>query len=111
MLVHNNFRLSPRGTKTIAYEVDFRLNNRKIILCSSLQHKTRAQRRKIGNAGDVKKNVLREHSSKAGENFLRLPALALKIDNVRLHENGAAITENRHRLCGKSQIRVLVYVQ
>ncbi len=111
MLVHNNFRLFARRAKTIAYEIHFRLHDGQIILRSSLQHKTRAQRRKIGNAGDVKKNVLREHSSKAGENFLRLPALALKINNVRLHENGAAITENRHRLCGKSQIRVLVYVQ
>src|SRR5690348_9322931 len=104
MLVHNDFRLFPRSTKTIADEIYFRLDDRKIILRPSLQHKTRPQCGKIGNAGDIKEHVLRKHRRESGKNFLRLPALALKVDNVGLHEDGASITEDRHGLSRKSQV-------
>src|SRR2546425_25670 len=111
MLVHNDFRLLASGAKTIADEIDFRFYHSKVILRSSLQHKTRAQRCQVGNTGDIEEHILRQHRSKAGENFLRLPALALEVHNIGLHENGAAVAEYRHGLRGKGQIRVLIYVQ
>src|ERR1700751_5132924 len=108
MLVNNDFRLFASGPKTIADEIDFGFYYRKIVLRSALQNETCTKRRKIGNAGDIKKDIFGEHCGKPGENSLRLPTLALKIHNVGLHENGAAITKNGHGLRGESQIRVLI---
>src|ERR1700746_3074033 len=111
MFVHNDFRLFAGSAKTIADKIDFGLHHGKIVLRSPLQNETCAQRRKVGNASDVQEHVLWEHRSEAGKNFLRLPPLALEIHNIGLHEDGAAIAKYRHRLRGKGQVRVLIYVE
>ena len=69
--------------------------------CSTKREPSAAR---FGNAGDVEKDVLRQHSSEAGENLLRPPALTLEIHDVRLHEDRAAVAENGHGLGGEGEI-------
>src|SRR5580693_10127367 len=109
--VNNNFRLPSRRAEAVVDEVDFRLYYRHVVLRPTLQDETRAQCRKIGNTGHVEKHVLWQHGRQASEDFLRAPALTLEIDDVRLHEDGTTVAENRHRLRGKGQIGVLLNAQ
>src|SRR5580658_7940290 len=109
--VNNNFRLPSRRAEAVVDEVDFRLYYRHVVLRPTLQDETRTQRRKIGNTGHVEKHVLRKHGRQASEDFLRAPALTLEIDDVRLHEDGTTVAENRHGLRRKSQIGVLLNAQ
>src|SRR5581483_484501 len=82
VLVHDNFGVLSRRPEAVADEIDFRFHNGKVVLRSALQDKTRAQRGEIRNARDVKEYVLRQHRGKSRENFLRLPALALEVDDI-----------------------------
>src|SRR5262249_19585935 len=111
VLVHDDFRLFTGGPETVADEIHFGLHHRQIILRAALQHKTRTQRRKVGYAGDVQENILGQHRGQAGQNLLGLPALALEVHDVGLHENRAAIAEDRHSLRGECQISELVYAE
>src|ERR1700733_10613361 len=111
MLVNDNFRLLAGGAEAVADEFEFGLQDREIIFRSTLQHKARAKRREVRNSGDVKENILRKHGGEAGENFFRAPSLALEVDDVRLHEDRAAIAENRHGLCGECEVGVLGHVE
>src|SRR5262249_29221787 len=45
---------------------------------------------------NVEPDILGQNSSQPSHNLFRFPSLSLKVDNVRLHENRAAITESRH---------------
>ena len=92
-------------------KVYFRFHHCHIVLRATLQYETSSQRREVGDAGYVKEHILGKHCGQACENFLRPPALTLEIHDVRLHEHGAAISENRHRLCGESEIGILFNAQ
>ena len=111
VLVHDDLGLPAGGAEAVADEIHFRLHDCEVILRSSLQHKARAEGRENGNAGNVEKYSLRRHGRESGENFFRAPTLALKIDNIGLHEYCAAISEHRHGFCRKSEVRVLRYIQ
>src|SRR5580658_230042 len=111
MFMHDDFGLLAGGAEAVANEVDLRFHHGKVMLRSSLQNEARTEGREIRNAGDIKENILRQHSSKARKNLLCPPALALKIDDIRLHEHRAAVAEHRHRLRRESQIRILLYIQ
>ena len=111
MLVHDDFRFFAGRAKTIANEIHFGLYDGEIILGPALQHKTGAQRCKIGNARNVEEDVLRQHGSEASKNFFRLPALALKIHDIRLHEDRAAIAKHGHSLRRESEVGKLVHIK
>ena len=111
MLVHDDFRLSAGSTETVPDKIDLGLHDREIILRPALQHKARAQRRKIGNAGDVQEDILGKYRGEAGENFFGLPPLPLEIDDIRLHEHSAAIAKNGHGLRGEGQIGELIDIE
>ena len=110
MFVHNNLGLPARRTKTVSNEIHFCLYHCQVVLRPSLQHKAGAERSKIRNTRNVQENVLRKHGSQAGEDFLSTPPLTLKIHDVRLHENSAAIAKNWHGICRKCEVGVLVHV-
>ena len=79
-------------------------------MCAALQDETGSQCSEIGNAGNIKEHILWQHCRETGQNFLCLPTLALKVDDVRLHEDGTAVAEDGHGLRGKGKISVLVNV-
>ena len=111
MLVDDDLRLLAGRAEAVADEIDFGLHDRQIVLRSALQHEARAQRREIGNAGNVQENVLRQHRRQAGENLFRPPALTLEVHDVGLHEHRAAVAEHRHGLRRECQIGVLLDAQ
>src|SRR5205814_2484390 len=82
VFVHNDFWLLARGPETGANKIHLRLHHCKVILCSALQHKTSAQRGEVRNACYIEKDILREHSRESRQNLLRLPSLALEVDDV-----------------------------
>ena len=59
---------------------------------------------RFGNAGDVEKDILRQHIGEPGKDLLRPPALALEVHDVGLHEDRAAISEGGHGLGGEGDI-------
>ena len=109
--MYDDFRLLARGAEAVTDEIHFRFHHGKIILCTSLQYEACAQGSEIGNAGDIEKDIFRQHSSEPREDFLRTPALALKVHYVGLHEYGTTIAKDGHSLCGESQIGVLIHAQ
>ncbi len=72
--------------------------------------KVRAERGQVGNLRNVQPDILRQHVGEAGQNLFRLPALALEIDDVRLHEDGAAVAKHRHGLGAERQIGVVGHI-
>ena len=92
------------------HEVDFSFHRREILLRAALQDEALAELCQIGNAGNVQKDVLRQHRCEAGEDLLGRPSLPLEVDDVRLHEDSAAVAEDRHLVGGECNIRVLVYL-
>ena len=109
--VDDDFRLLARGAEAVIDEVHFRFHHRHVVLRPALQHETRSQRREIGNAGHVQEHILGKHGCKACQDFLRPPALPLEVHDVRLHEDGAAVAENRHGLSRECQIGILFDAQ
>src|SRR6266550_1703724 len=60
----------------------------------------------IQTAG-INPDVQRKNRAQRGEDFLRLPALALLIDDVALQKDAASHGELRHRLRPKRSVRDL----
>ena len=111
VLVHDDFWLRASGAKAVADEIDLGLYDREIVLRSALQYESRTKRREIGNAGDVEEHILRQHRGQSGENLLRAPTLALKVDDIGLHEHRAAVAEHRHGLRREGEIGILRHVK
>ena len=61
MFVHDDFGLAAGGAEAVADEIDLGLYNGEIVLRSTLQNETRAEGGKIRDAGDVEKDILRQH--------------------------------------------------
>ena len=64
--------------------------------------KLRPERGEVRDLADVQPDVLRQHGGEPGHDLLGLPALPLEVDDVRLHEDGAAVAELGHRLGPKA---------
>src|ERR1700736_1764953 len=92
----DHFSLSLFAAEMRFHEIDFGFHGSKVFLCAALEDETFAQLCQIGNAGDIEEDVLRQHSREAGKDFSCGPALPLEVDDVRLHEHRATITEDRH---------------
>src|SRR5262245_10687951 len=88
-------------------EIDLRLDRGEIVLCAALQNEVRPERRDVRTLRDVEPDVFRQHRREARHNLFRLPSLPLEIDDVRLHEDRAAVTEGRHRMRAESDVGVI----
>src|SRR5262249_62248438 len=104
MFVDNDFRLGAGGVEVGVNKVDFSLDRRQVLLRPSLKHKTISQLGQVGNAGNIQKDILGQYRGQAGKDLFRLPALALEVHDVRLHEHGAAVAEHRHGLRGEGDV-------
>ena len=110
MLVDDHLGLFARCPETVTNEIDFGFHHGEIVLRAALQYKSRAKRGQVGNAGNIKEHILWQYCRQTSQDFLRLPSLALEVDDVRLHEDGTAVAEDGHGLRGKGKISVLVNV-
>ncbi len=91
-------------------EVHFGLHHGEVVLRSSLQHEGRTQPRKVRYLGDVEPDVLGQHGRESRQDLRRSPPAPLEIDDVRLEEHGAAVTEVRHRVRGERHISIVVHL-
>src|SRR5947207_14322368 len=108
--MHDDLGLLSRSTEAVADEIDFGFHHGEIVLCAALQDETGSQCSEIGNAGNIKEHILWQHCRETGQNFLCLPTLALKVDDVRLHEYGTAVAEDGHGFRGNGKISIRVHV-
>ena len=109
--MNDDFGFSVGSPEAVLNEIYFRFHHRHVVLRSALQHEARTQSREIGNAGNIEKHILWQHSRQPGENLFRAPSLTLEIHDIRLHEDRAAIAEYRHGLSRESQIGILFHAQ
>src|SRR5262249_18576958 len=98
MFVHHNLWTFPGSTKTCIDKVDLGFDDGQVVLRPALQNKSRSEIGEIRNARDVEENILRQNGGEPGKNFFRAPTLSLEVDDVGLHKNSAAISENGHAL-------------
>ncbi len=96
VLVEDDVRLARLALKVVADEVDLCLDGRQVALRAALQHEPPAEPREVGRLGHVEEHVPRQHGGQAGEDFLRLPAVALDVGDFRLEEQHAPLAEHRH---------------
>ena len=85
-------------------EIDLGLDGGEVVLRAALEDESVAERGQVRNLRDVQPDIFRQDVGEAGENFFRLPALALEIDDVGLHEDGAAVAEHGHGLGAEGQV-------
>src|SRR5258708_4370931 len=88
-------------------EIDLALHGGQIVLRAALEQEAGADGGEVGDLRDVQPDVLGQHVAQAGHDLFRLPALALEIDDIALHEHGAAVAEAGEAAGGKRRIRVL----
>ena len=110
MLVHDDLGFMVNAVEVRTDKVDLGLHRSQVFLCSSLQDETRSEFCKVGDSGDIEKNVFRQDVCQPGEYLFAAPALPLEIDNVGLHEHRAAVAEDRHGVGGESDIGVLLHL-
>src|SRR5215472_13118929 len=108
MFVDNDFRLAAGGVEVGMNKVDFSLHRRQVLLRVSLKHKAISELGQVGNAGDIQKDILGQYRGQARQDLFGLPALALEVYDVRLHEHGAAVAEHLHGLRGKGDVGVII---
>ncbi len=71
--------------------------------------KRRADGGEVGDLRNVQPDVLGQHVAEAGHDLFRLPALALEIDDVGLHEHGAAVAEAGEAVGAEGRIGILLH--
>src|SRR5262249_45458202 len=98
-------RLDFRATEVRSDEVDFGFDGRQVVLCASLENEPRPKLCEVRNARDVQEDVLRQNGRQTGEDLFRRPSLTLEVHDVGLHEHGAAVPEDRHRVRGERAVR------
>ncbi len=77
-------------------EIDLRFHDGKVLVRPALQDVFLAHLAEVVHAAGVDPNIERENGAQRGENFVRLPALALLVDDVALQENAASHGKLRH---------------
>src|SRR5262249_45169860 len=107
VFVHGDARLNVFAFESRFDEIHLRLDGGEVMLRAALQNEVRAERRDVRNLRDVEPDVFRQHGGEARHDLFRLPSLALEIDDVRLHEDRAAVAEGRHRLRAESDVGVI----
>src|ERR1700681_655694 len=99
--MHDNFRVRDFG----ANKIDLRLHHREIFVRAALQNIFFADLREIVQSTGIDPDIQRKNGTQRGEDFLRLPTLALLVDDIALQEDAASHRELWHRLCAKRPIR------
>src|SRR5437879_2646655 len=107
VLMHDNLRLFAVSAEAGLDEVHLGFDHGEIVLRATLKDKARTEGGQIRNTGNVEEDILREHVCEARENLFRPPALALKVYDVGLHEDCAAIAKGWHGFGGESDISEL----
>src|SRR5215813_1141216 len=107
VFVHGNARLNVFAFESRFDEIHLRLDGCQVMLRAALQNEVRAERRDVRDLRDVEPDVLGQHRRQPGHNLFRLPALPLKVNDVRLHKDRAAVAEGRHRLRAECDVGVI----
>src|SRR5690606_13081981 len=108
--VDDDLGLAALGLEALLDEVDLGLDGGEVVLGAALEHELAAELGEVGDLADIQPDVLRQHVGQAGHDLLGGPALALEVDDVGLHEHGAAVAEVRHRLGAEGPLGVLLDV-
>ena len=108
VLVEHDVGLAHLALEVVADEVDLRLDRRQVALRAALQHEPPAEPREVGRLGHVEEHVPGQHGGQAGENLLRLPAVALHVGDLRLQEQHAPLAEHRHLARGERRLGELL---
>src|SRR5450432_3201011 len=107
MFVDDYVGLDVLALETRFDEVDLGLNRSQVVLCSTLQQETRADGREVGDLRNVQPDILGKHIAEAGHDLFGLPSLTLEVDDIALHEDGAAVSEGREAFRGESSVGVV----
>src|SRR3984893_12345822 len=98
--MHDNFRVRDFG----ANKIYLRLLHREIFVRAALQNIFFADLREIVQSTGIDPDIQRKNGAQRGEDFLRLPTLALLIDDIALQENAASHRKLRHGLRSKRPV-------
>ncbi len=90
-------------------EIHLRLHRRQVVLRPALEQEPRPDGRQVRNLRNVEPDILRQHVAQARHDLFGLPALALEIDDVRLHEHRAAVAERREALRAEGHVGELLH--
>ena len=93
--MHEDLRLS-LVEEVAAHEIHLGFDHGEVALRAALQEEAASEVCDVGNSGYIEKNIFRQHRGQSGDDLLRLPALALKVHDVGLQEDSAAVAEDRH---------------
>src|SRR5258706_12419247 len=98
--MHDNVRVGNLG----ADEINLGLHDRDIFVRAALQNVFLPDLREIVESAGVDPDVQGKNRAQRRENFLRLPTLALLIDDIALQKDAAAHGKLRHSLRAKRSI-------
>src|SRR5262249_54431399 len=104
MLVHDNARLNFPALKTRLDKIHLRFDRGQIVLCAALKYKVGPEACVFRYRPHKDQYILWQARPHPRHDLLRLPTLSLKINDVRLHKDGATVTEGWHRLRAKGNI-------
>ncbi len=76
-------------------EIVLGLDRREVVLSASLQDEVGPELSEVRLGNHIKPDVFRQHLGKPCHDLLFLPSELLEVDDVRLHEDCAPITEDR----------------
>src|SRR5262249_41355272 len=107
MLVHDNARLNFPALKTRLDKIHLRFDRGQIVLCAALQYEVGPEGCDVRYLRHIEPDILWQDCRQPRHDLLRLPTLSLKINDVRLHKDGATVTEGWHRLRAKGNIGVI----
>ncbi len=109
MLVDDDFGRTFLALEARFDEIDLRLHGGQVVLRAALQQEARADGGEVRDLRNVQPDVLRQHVAQAGHDLFRLPALALEVDDVGLHEHRAAVAEDWEALGGEGDVGILLH--
>src|SRR3979490_2371049 len=101
--MYDNVRVGDFGPD----EINLRFHDREIFVRAALEDIFLAHLREIIQTAGINPDVQRKNRAQRGEDFLRLPALALLIDDVALQKDAASHGKLRHCLRPKRSVRDL----
>ncbi len=91
-----------------AHEIHLGFDHGEIALRAALQEESASEVCDVGNSGHIEENIFRQHRGQSGDDLLRLPALALKVDDVGLQKDRTAVAEDRHLPGGEGHVGEVV---
>src|SRR5215471_7395334 len=89
-------------------EIDLGFDGGQVVLRAALQQEAAADGAEVGYLRHVQPDILGQHVAQAGHDLFGLPALALEVDDVALHEHGAAVSEAGEAIGAERDVGVLL---